>query len=170
MSAIRLGIAIAHPALIQIMTNTKAPYNISTPTAHLALSALSPESVEGMRAKVKMLNANRQAMVTLLSKAQTGEDEEGKELRALGIGRIIGSNDANFIVVQILEKVASGGERKPDSVRALKLYKQLAEVHGVVVRFRGAEMGCEGCLRITVGSKGENEIVIAKFKELLKVI
>ncbi|CAL1708908.1 unnamed protein product [Somion occarium] len=52
LAAIRLGIAIAHPALIQILMNTKAPYNISTPTASLALSALSPPAVVSMREKL----------------------------------------------------------------------------------------------------------------------
>ena len=43
LAGIRLGISIAAPALTQILTNAKAPYNISTPTAALALRALKPE-------------------------------------------------------------------------------------------------------------------------------
>ena len=36
---LRLGIGPVQPPLIQILTDTKAPYNISTPTTHLALSS-----------------------------------------------------------------------------------------------------------------------------------
>ena len=46
---VRLGIAIAQPPLIQILSNTKAPYNISTPTANLALSALETPALDLMR-------------------------------------------------------------------------------------------------------------------------
>jgi len=43
----RLGIAIAQPPLIQILSDTKASY-ICTPTVHLALRALSPVSLSAM--------------------------------------------------------------------------------------------------------------------------
>ncbi|KAF8755597.1 Histidinol-phosphate aminotransferase [Rhizoctonia solani] len=51
LAAIRLGVAIAQPPLIQILTNTKAPYNISTPSASLALAALSPDGIATMTEK-----------------------------------------------------------------------------------------------------------------------
>jgi histidinol-phosphate aminotransferase len=37
----------------------------------------------------------------------------------------------------------------------------------VVVRFRGSEPGCDGCLRITVGTQEENQTVITKLTEVL---
>ncbi|PSR78635.1 hypothetical protein PHLCEN_2v7382 [Hermanssonia centrifuga] len=154
LAAIRLGIAIAHPALIQILMNTKAPYNISTPTAALALSALSPEAVTCMHHKVSQLVTGREWLLNALS-----------TLRALGLGAAIGGNDANFIMVPVLEKSGSG---KPDNARAHSVYKTLAEEEGVVVRYRGSEPGCTGCLRITVGSKEENEAVVRKLSELLE--
>ena len=47
------------------------------------------------------------------------------------------------------------------------MYKELAENEGVVVRFRGREYGCEGCLRITVGSEEENRQLVEKMKLVL---
>lgn len=89
-----------------------------------------------------------------------------KELSAFSdLGAAIGGNDANFIVVPVLEKSGSG---KPDSERAHRVYKALAEEEGVVVRFRGSEPGCAGCLRITIGSEQENATVVAKLKETLQ--
>ncbi|KAH8101846.1 histidinol-phosphate aminotransferase [Cristinia sonorae] len=154
LAAIRLGIAIAHPALIQILMNTKAPYNISTPTASLALAALSPPAVASMREKVSRLVASRGTLLEGLAR-----------LSALGLGPSVGSNDANFVVVPVLEKSGSG---KPDNTRAHSIYKALAEEEGVVVRFRGSEPGCAGCLRITVGSETENVVVLQKLRELLE--
>ncbi|KAI8986641.1 histidinol-phosphate aminotransferase [Trametes punicea] len=154
LAAIRLGIALAHPALVQILMNTKAPYNISTPTAALALSALSTLAVDLMKDKVSRLVKSRGDLLRGLA-----------ELVPLGLGSVIGGNDANFVMVPVLAKDGSG---KPDNVRAQKIYKTLAEVEGVVVRYRGGEPGCTGCLRITVGSEDEVKVVLQKLKELLE--
>jgi histidinol-phosphate aminotransferase len=151
----RLGIAIAQPPLIQILTNTKAPYNISTPTAQIALSALSSPALAVMKSKLFALNTSRTALLSTFS-----------SLAHLGLGPSIGGNDANFILIPILEK----GTDKPDSERAHKVYKALAEENGVVVRYRGNEPGCKGCLRITVGNDEENEIVLEKLQKVLKVL
>ena len=56
---------------------------------------------------------------------------------------------------------------KPDNTRAEKVYVELAENEGVVVRFRGKEFGWEGCLRVTVGSEEENRQLVTKMKEVL---
>ncbi|KAI0777371.1 histidinol-phosphate aminotransferase [Trametes elegans] len=156
LAAIRLGIAFAHPALVQILMNTKAPYNISTPTAALALSALSPTAVDTMKEKVSTLVKSRSSLLRGL-----------EELAPLGLGSAIGGNDANFVMVPVLEKSGSG---KPDTIRAQKIYKTLAESEGVVVRYRGGELGCTGCLRITIGSEEENKVVLQKFGELLRAL
>ncbi|GBE89122.1 Histidinol-phosphate aminotransferase [Sparassis crispa] len=156
LAAIRLGMALAHPSLIQILMNTKAPYNISAPTASLALSALSPSAVASMSQKVSALCKQRDLLLQKLAM-----------LGPLGLGAAIGGNNANFIVVPVLEKNSSG---KPDNVRAQRVYKTLAEEEGVVVRYRGSEPGCVGCLRITVGNVQENDIVLKKFEEILKKI
>ncbi|CDO71186.1 hypothetical protein BN946_scf184845.g56 [Trametes cinnabarina] len=154
LAAIRLGIAFAHPALVQTLMNTKAPYNISTPTAALALSALSSSAVDLMKEKVATLIQSREALIRSL-----------RELQPLGLGSVIGGNDANFVMVPVLEKNGSG---KPDNVRAQRIYKTLAESEGVVVRYRGGELGCAGCLRITIGSEEENKTVLQKLEQLLK--
>ena len=133
--------------------NTKAPYNISTPTASLALAALSPEGIASMRRKAADLVAGRAWLLRALA-ALLGD-----------LGPAIGGNDANFVLVPVLDK---GGSGAPDSARAQRVYKALAEQEGVVVRFRGSEAGCAGCLRITVGSPQENETVVEKLREQLK--
>ncbi|KAI0646587.1 histidinol-phosphate aminotransferase [Trametes meyenii] len=156
LAAIRLGIAFAHPALVQILMNTKAPYNISTPTASLALSALSDSAIGLMKDKVATLAKGRNYLLHGLA-----------NLAPLGLGSVIGGNSANFVVVPVLAKDGSG---KPDNERAHKIYKTLAESEGVVVRYRGSEPGCAGCLRITIGSEEENNIVLQKFEELLKTL
>ncbi|KAF8217742.1 pyridoxal phosphate-dependent transferase [Mycena galopus ATCC 62051] len=154
LAGVRLGVALAQPPLIQVLTNTKAPYNISTPTAHIALSALSPASVAQMRSKISTLVASRNSLLADLI-----------ALASFGVGHAIGGNDANFIVVPIL-----GADGKPDNTRAQCLYRSLAEENGVVVRYRGGEPGCEGCLRITVGTEEENTTAVTKIRQVLSAI
>lgn len=145
----RLGTAISHPALIHVLNNAKAPYNVSTPTAHLALRALSPESVRLKREKIATLNTSRVKLLQSLSTISA-------------IGAPIGANEANFVMVPVLDK-----DGKKDTARAQAVYKTLAEEKGVVVRFRGTQPGCEACIRITIGTEEENEEVIKELKEVL---
>ena len=84
-------------------------------------------------------------------------------LSDLGVGDVIGGNDANFLMVPILNK----DSRVPDNARANKVYTELAEKKGVVVRFRGKEAGCDGCLRITIGTCGENTTLLEQLRNAL---
>lgn len=153
----RLGVALAQPPLIQVLSNTKAPYNISTPTAHLALAALEPGAIQGMRNKIRTLVESREKLKASLEK-----------LAYLGIGKCIGGNDANFLLIPILDPNTG----VPDNTRSVKVYKTLAEEKGpdeswVVVRYRGGEAGCEGCLRITVGTEEENAMLLKRLGRVL---
>jgi histidinol-phosphate aminotransferase len=154
LAAIRLGLGLASPELVQILSNTKAPYNVSAPTAALALHALAPESLVAMRSKVQQLIQGRQWLVAAL-----------EEFRRQGdLGHRVGGLDGNFVLFPVLKR----GTGEPDNVRAEKVYQKLAETEGVVVRFRGREHGCEGCLRITVGTDEENRICVEKLRKVLE--
>jgi len=156
LAAIRLGVALAQPPLIQVLTNTKAPYNISTPTAQLALAALSPQGMAGMHTKASTLIASRTQLLSALSQSPFPK---------LGVGNAIGGNDANFIVVPILDKASAS---RPDNARSEMVYTVLAE-GGLVVRFRGREAGCEGCVRITVGTEEENRVLLERLEGVLRL-
>ncbi len=56
------------------------------------------------------------------------------------------ASDANFLLVRV--------------GNADKLYHYLAQ-KGIIVRNRSRELYCENCLRITIGSKGENDRLLA---------
>ncbi|KAG6379691.1 pyridoxal phosphate-dependent transferase [Boletus reticuloceps] len=157
LAAIRLGIALAQPPLIRVLSNAKAPYNISAPTAHLALAALEPAAIQGMRDKIRTLLASRDKLKASL-----------ESLADLGVGKSIGGNDANFLVIPILDPTTGA----PDNSRSARVYKTLAEEKGgdeswVVVRYRGGEPGCEGCLRMTVGSEEENAMLLKRLARVL---
>lgn len=139
LAAIRLGAAFTSPEIAKIMNSLKAPYNISTPTSDLAIKALSKDGLKTMRSHVSRLNAAR----TTLAKSL---------LEMKNVKQIIGGTEGNFIMAQIQSK-----DGLVSNDLAYKVYENMAQARGVVVRFRGHEHGCEGCLRITVGTEDENE-------------
>lgn len=149
LAGIRLGAAFTSTAIAHVLNNLKAPYSISSPTSALAQAALGPAGLAVMRNKVARLTAERQRLI--------------RELPSIpGVGRFVGGFDANFLLVEML-----AGAGAASSSVAQAVYKQLAETRGVVVRFRGREHGCRGCLRITVGTEAENSLLLRRLREVL---
>jgi len=109
-----------------------------------------------MRQKVQTIVETRASLIASLA-----------DLAPLGIGPVIGGNDANFVVLPILSGI--GGAGAPDNIRAQTIYKHMAEQCSVVVRYRGGELGCTGCLRITMGTAEENRIMLQRLEESLRL-
>ncbi|TVY72505.1 Histidinol-phosphate aminotransferase [Fusarium oxysporum f. sp. cubense] len=146
MAGIRLGAAFTSPPIARLLNSLKAPYNISSPTSALASYAVSEKGLAIMRDHRARLLEQR--------------DRLTKELPNIpGVGRLRGGTESNFLLYEMLN---TAGE--PDNTVALAVYEKLAEGKGVVVRFRGKEHGCQGCLRITVGTDAE----VTRFLESLK--
>lgn len=146
MAGIRLGAAFTSPEIARLLNAMKAPYNIPSPTSALACYAVDPaRGLPVMRANRAKIVAQRERLINELPKIP-------------GVGRLRGGKDSNFLLYEILDK-----EDKPNNVTALAVYEKLAETKGVVVRFRGKEHGCLGCLRITVGTEEE----VTRFLEAL---
>ncbi|MDG5768097.1 histidinol-phosphate transaminase [Balneolales bacterium ANBcel1] len=65
MAAIRMGAALAHPAVISWMMKVKAPYNVNSLTAELALEAF--EHTDRMREHVEKIKAERTRLAEALA-------------------------------------------------------------------------------------------------------
>ncbi|KAI1098048.1 histidinol-phosphate aminotransferase [Jackrogersella minutella] len=152
MAGIRLGAAFAAPPITLLLNNLKAPYNISSPTSALASYVVSKEGLSVMRSNKEILVRQRDRMVKELPKIK-------------GIGRLRGGTASNFLLFEILN-----AQGQPDNVTALAVYETLAENKGVVVRFRGKEHGCLGCLRITVGTEDEVTRFLAAIEQAITEI
>jgi histidinol-phosphate aminotransferase len=146
--------AFADPAIAQILNNMKAPYNIPNPTSQLARAALSPRHLEVMRTNKDLIVKQRDRLIAELPKIP-------------GIGDLHGGVESNFLLYQILDVSADQGG-KPSNETALAVYEGLAEEKGVVVRFRGKEHGCLGCLRITVGTEKEVDRFLQEIRQVLE--
>ena len=152
MAGIRLGAAFAAAPVARLLNSMKPPYNVSSPTSQLALRALSDAGVARMHAHRDQLLAQRDRLVAALP-------------RIPGIGALPGGRDGNFLLFEVLN---TRGE--PDNVAALKVYQRLAETKQVVVRFRGKEPGCLGCLRITLGTEDEVTHLLAALEGILAAV
>ncbi|QDS73025.1 hypothetical protein FKW77_009205 [Venturia effusa] len=152
LAGIRLGAAFTDPAIASLLNNLKAPYNISNPTSQLACAALQPKHLKIMESKKAKILAQRDRLLEDLPKIN-------------GIGRFRGGTASNFLLVEILDKVG-----EPSNEVALKVYEALAEEKGVVVRFRGRELGCFGCLRITVGTEEEVDRFLKEIESVIRSV
>jgi histidinol-phosphate aminotransferase len=74
-----------------------------------------------------------------------------KRLLELPMVRTVYPSDANFILVEV---------DNPGLI-----YNSLVD-QGIIIRDRSKVTLCEGCLRITIGTKKENEILLAALKSL----
>jgi histidinol-phosphate aminotransferase len=156
LAGIRLGVAFTDPAIARLLNAMKAPYNISNPTSQLAIAALKEKNMDVTRRQVKKILYQRDLLVDRMQ-------------RISGVGRIRGGLDANFLLVEMLDGAKEHAARPSNEV-ALRVYERLAGEKGVVVRFRGKEKWCEGCLRITVGTDKEVTRFLAELEKLLRTI
>lgn len=153
LAGIRLGVAFSSPEVAGLLNNLKAPYNISSATSAIANAALEEDNLLVMRENRKKIIMQRQRLLQELPKIP-------------GIGRNIGGDDSNFVLYEILDQPNG----KPDNKTALEVYETMAGKRGVVVRFRGKEIGCHGCLRITVGTEKEVDRFLTEIRSVLQQI
>lgn len=132
LAGIRLGFAISsNEHLIQIMNNVKAPYNVNQLTSDLALDVLSSESsLTTMRTHINQILSERLFLE--------------KSLAALPFVTRVYHSDANFILFRLKHS-------------AYEAYKIMADTGAVVTRFRGTELHCDECIRVTVGTPEQNK-------------
>lgn len=116
------------------MNNVKAPYNVNSMTSEVAINAMN--SIATLEKNIAGILEQR----TLVAEA----------LERLDFVEKVFPSDANFLLFRVKEK-------------AIELYKTMADA-GVVTRYRGNELHCNECIRVTIGTAEEN----AKFLALLQ--
>ena len=135
LAGIRLGCAIADPAIISLLLKIKAPYNINDLTSAEALKALENGAL-----------IKRTTAAIIAERGRLAED-----LHSIPYIRQVFPSDANFLLVRC--------ENAP-AVHALLAQK------GIIVRDRSSEPKLANCLRITVGTPEQNDLLIKTMKEL----
>lgn len=144
LAGLRLGMTFSSKPVSRVLNSMKAPYNISSRTSEIAIEAVKPDNLRLMEQNADLINKEKSRVL--------------KELTSSPYVEQLGGMDANFLLLRL-----NGG----DNTIAKKIYEQLATESGVITRFRGNEKGCNGGLRITIGTKEENDILIREFKKYL---
>jgi histidinol-phosphate aminotransferase len=128
----RIGALLGSPPLVRLLRNLSAPYPIPAPSAELALRALAPAALRRTR---------RRAAATARER-----DWLAPRLAALPGVRRVYPSDANFLLARFPDAAAA-------QARLLSA--------GIVVRPMSSMPGLEDALRVTVGTRRENEAVLA---------
>ncbi|QPG75117.1 hypothetical protein FOA43_002460 [Brettanomyces nanus] len=150
LAGIRLGVTYSTAEVSMLLNTTRDPYCLNKGASHAAMKATSKKALDLMKATCQKINEQR----SLVSKAFS---------KIPGIGKNIGGEDANFILVQVLNK-----DGVPDNKMAYQLYWKLATERKVVVRYRGEELACTGCLRVTIGTPEENVKLLEDLESVLR--
>ena len=95
------------------------------------------KNIDSIKANIKIILEERNKLIDSLNE--------------LSFVKKVFPSDSNFILVKVDD--------------ADLRYKQLIE-KGIVLRNRSKELLCDNCLRITIGTPYENELLIKNFKEL----
>ncbi len=134
LAALRIGMAFASEAIIDVMNRIKPPYNINQASQELVLQALG--NVEDVNRMIREIVNERKSLEDMLP-----------QLKPV---RKVHPSDANFLLVEVSH---------PREIYNFLLQK------GIVVRDRSRVQLCEGCLRITVGTPEENEVLLKSIGE-----
>lgn len=143
LAGIRCGFCIGPPDVIQLMNNVKAPYNVNSLTSEVAINAMN--SMDTLRKNVKSILVERTRVRA--------------SLEALSeIVVKVYPSDSNFLLFRVT-----------NDLQAVDVYKKMAD-DGVVTRFRGNEMHCDQCLRVTIGTPAENDTFLETFQATWKAL
>lgn len=133
-AAIRLGMAFAQKAIVDVFNKVKYPYNVNALTQKQAMEALKdPFEVEKW---IKIILLERGRMM--------------EAFNLLPSCMKVYPTDANFFLAKFGD--------------AQDVYNYL-KAKGIIVRNRTRVTLCENCLRITVGSKSENNELLSALRQ-----
>lgn len=133
-AAIRLGMAFASKAIIEVFNKVKYPYNINLLTQEKALEFLK-DPYETDR-QVRIILTERTRMIDAF--------------RLLPICEKVFPTDANFFLARMSDAQA--------------IYGYLVD-KGIIVRNRTRITLCQNCLRITIGTKTENNELLSALRQ-----
>jgi len=136
LAGIRLGMCFADSRVISVMNKIKYPYNVNQLTLAIVLEALVMKKPSKER-WIEEILAERERI--------------SKELHRFPDVLRIFPSDANFLLVKF---------RDPG-----KIYEYLI-ARKIIVRDRSKVRLCEGCLRITIGTRAENDMLVKAMEQL----
>ncbi|HHW7507473.1 TPA: histidinol-phosphate transaminase [Mannheimia haemolytica] len=131
LAGLRCGFTLANAELIGVLQKVIAPYPLPVPVSDIAAQALSPQGIEQMKTRVA-------EVITLRAELQ-------KSLENLPLVEQVFDSEANYLLFKCQD--------------GQKVFKALWE-QGIILRDQHKALGLQNCIRITVGTREENQRVI----------
>ncbi|OOF54970.1 histidinol-phosphate transaminase [Rodentibacter genomosp. 2] len=131
LAGLRCGFTLANPEMIHILQKVIAPYPLPVPVADIAAQALQLQGLAQMQRRVAEILANRA--------------ELQKNLEKLPLVQQVFPSETNYLLVKFQD--------------GQKVFQTLWE-QGIILRDQHKALGLQNCVRITVGTKSENERVV----------
>ncbi|MBW7982199.1 histidinol-phosphate transaminase [Enterobacillus tribolii] len=131
LAGLRCGFTLASAEVIELLLKIIAPYPLSAPVADIAAQALSPQGIATMRQRVQTLLENRA--------------ELQKALLTCPCVEAVYPGEGNYMIFRC--------------TAASSVFKSLWD-QGIILRDQSKQPGLSNCLRITIGTREENQKVI----------
>ncbi len=132
LAGIRTGFVLANSPLIGVLLKVIAPYPVPTPVAQIAAGALSDSGIREMKARVAQVLENRAWFLG--------------ELARRSCVRAVYPTDTNYVLVEFADAGA--------------VFSAMS-AKGIVLRSQRAQPGLQDTIRVTIGTRGELERVLA---------
>lgn len=136
LAGIRIGAAIAHPETRALLLKTLAPYPIPTPSIQAAISTMEKIRPEGIHERVGEIISERSRV-----------EQELRKIRAI---KEVLPSEANFL----LFRSQAHGE----------ILKRATST-SVILRDRSRDMGLSDTIRMTIGTRSENDLALKSIRE-----
>ena len=130
LAGLRCGFTLASEAIIQMLSKVIAPYPIPAPVAEIAANALNAEGIALMKAKAREVEQVKSQLCTWLTEQSWCSQ--------------VFPSAANFVLFKTTEK---------DNI-----FNTLAE-QGILIRDQSKQLQLDNCLRISIGSEQEINLV-----------
>jgi len=139
LAGLRLGVALAHPAVAREIAKAKLPYNVNV--LSLTAAEVMLAHTDGAAARVREIVATR--------------DRTLEQLRRLS-GLTVFPSAANFLLIRFI------------AVPAAEVFRRLLDDYGILVRDVSAAPELSECLRISVGTPEDMDAVVGALDTILK--
>mmetsp|Transcript_17025 Transcript_17025/g.30495 ORF Transcript_17025/g.30495 Transcript_17025/m.30495 type:complete len:368 (+) Transcript_17025:82-1185(+) len=140
LAGVRCGVAISSPDVVKYMNCMKAPYNLNVLTSSVVR--------KNLQAKDSMLKT--------VAEIKLEKRRVRAELEKIPHVTKIFPSSANFLLFRVKS-------------HSKEIYSAIANA-GVVIRYRGDNLGCDECLRATVGRALDNDMFLCKLKEVIAAV
>jgi histidinol-phosphate aminotransferase len=130
----RCGVTIAHPDVIDLTGRILAPYPLAASSIRAIAEAMSPQGVHQARVNMRLLVEQRRLVAQAL----------------VEIPGVVGvhASDANFLLLETVQP---------------SLLVEMMEGSGIKIRDRSSVPGIEGCVRISIGTPDQNQLMLEVF-------